>query len=705
MKKVASIVVPPSGDFSFMLPIPEGEQFRFVHVGSRSARIARIGSNLIRVRGHGIAGEISDVMVGNSPSNAPLMPTRSCNLGFPGGDEHYSSGVWNGLRYKWFEEHYAMGSVVALEISNAEWTSGKHQGPVSIPEFSFVMEGVPQAFPRPVIGKILNPREHIVLRFATAEHLRRGEHLIQCHGDWSYQTVPAWGPQQIRIPNPELVHQNSGVAIRDVALGSPLRAAGFAGGGAVGGFLIEPCYRPCLAGEPMRDLLDGMDAMTERNALWAFFDGKPFDPTRARIAYNGPMPYRAELTNIPRGGSGRPMMIPEFLPENWKEGANVGVDHDLKPNDGQHAIRVTTLIKTAIWNTGDAYAIHALNQLSAHYRLCMSHLEHRDVGWAQENSVYGALNRLDSSKIGKGYAVGKREDAWTLEAQVMEAIIGGGLDVRGWLEGYVEVIKRNILPTGVGVQWGNSTVEHRSMSERAVTAPGHTRIQPGDGITQTFEIEHWAHALYCLSNLRGIEGTSVMTQYVVAASKLIGNAMKEQGNTGRWAPFWYLKTANSDGSPEMEIRSSTGYAGAEFENWYGMLIHSYAAKIAGGGGGGIHEVFLRKMYGGDFDLPSCGGNEQGRSQAMRDFFDEPTLVIVDPPVVDPPLADEGKDIVIAQLNADVERLTSELGAADSRIRGLNHNINAMTKDDVSARKEREQLVHEIVTALRRITQV
>lgn len=90
---------------------------------------------------------------------------------------------------------------------------------------------------------------------------------------------------------------------------------------------------------------------------------------------------------------------------------------------------------------------------------------------------------------------------------------------------------------------------------------------------------------------------------------------------------------------------------------------------------------------------------------MRDFFDEPTLVIVDPPVVDPPLADEGKDIVIAQLNADVERLTSELGAADSRIRGLNHNINAMTKDDVSARKEREQLVHEIVTALRRITQV
>lgn len=650
MQIVSEIPIPSSGIFSFMLPLPVGQSpDTGVTVDGKAVEVRRITDRVLRVLGSGEPG-FAAVAVGSAP---PLSDYYAAGIEWEveGSVHHVRAGTrkevltHGGLRLSLFLDWFDGVVTGTLEIANADWVEGKHPGPLDVPEVLLRSDGREFAMTHGNEGR-LNPREHITRRFvfcndAMLEHhesISRGEHLLHCRGAWSYETIGAWGPQEITVSDLDAVPVLIGLSSRMIGGESPLRAIGFPGGNETGGFLIEYSFRPGLAGAELGKLLELSDAMMERETIWTYKDGEPLDAEAAAAAYGGTIPFRVEATNVPW------LMIPCYYegkegdaryPGNWAPGHLPKVNHGWKAHDGQHMVRMTAMLKSAAWNCGDQYALHCIAQVAAHASMARSHAPHADAGWGDRtNTLYEMLNRAEGRGQNLGLGVGKREDAWTGEAILLHDRLSPGSYAERWLSDCAEVIRGNILPTGVGNQKGNQIVEKRAMGltagdgPKAEAAPGHEMIVPGMGLIQTFEAEHFAHFMYCMSVIPGYEWIG---RYVVECSKLIGGAHVPMGDAGRKGPYWYLNIANEDGSPVNPIFATTGYPHSPFENWYGMGLHAYAALIAPEG---VHFDLLHDLYGGGdvaWDLPGdYTNNHLDRAQVMWMSFEPPTDPGVDP---------------------------------------------------------------------------
>ena len=658
MKTIAEIVVPACGIYSFPLPHPDGAAPANINVDGRHPIVSRLTDNVLHVRGVASPGPKSVTVDGpRIQSDPPLYTEKIFRMDYALQTFEAENGksfvMSDGIRISTWIEQYGDSALIYIEWANAEFNQTEIPGPVELRPTKLTVDGNIVDFPD--VRGVLNPREHtcrVVGVGPQGEALRNMRHRIQCQGEWSYQTIPAWGPQKITIQEPvttmPTMPRVTGIQ------GSPLKPMGYPGGQETGGHMIEPCLLPATNHEGIMWLTTVMLRTMDREPLWAYTGkGGPCTDRRIAAIHGGEAPYRLTDTNHNLYGKLEPwddrvrsQAMPEFHMSNWKPGHVGLLEHGFRPHDGQHFVRATAAVKSMIWNACDPYAIHCMDQLAAHATLVRTSEPCRDEGWGYENSVFDMLNRFPSSRKGKGFGIGRREDAWMLETIVMGFMVKSRADYSSWLQRYRTVVEQNILPNGLGNQRGNSKAESTAKKFAPQNGMKEIQFEDGAGFFQTYELEHYIHALYCMSR---IPSFSALENHVVQASLTIGSS--HRGSPLKAAP-WVIQTMDPGGEA---VTNVTRGQGQYIENWYGMVIHSYAHRL---NPSGPHRRFLTELYGPGLNkLPKHENYEIGRAQTMSLLLDVEPPVVIAPPVVvpDPPVVVPELERLAALLESCVEQ--------------------------------------------------
>lgn len=713
MKTVAEIDVPQCGVYSFPLPYPEGEAIHSVLIDRKQATLKRVTDKVVHVSGVASPGK-QVVNVNPSENYVPYQALTSLPdlcLRFAETqqelviDSHTQSIVLpGGIRVTTLCEFYDTSALIYIEFANAEWSAQQTAGPQNVPSCAlFHNNEVVGAF-TDVVHKTLNMREHTVRVLAVgpqAVHLASMNHRIQCTGSWSYKNILAWGPQEITIPEPvnELPSRPVELQLLDPER-SPLKPLGMKNGRETGGFMIETAVLPCCNAKGIRWLMDVSFRMLDRTSLWAYAKGKPCSDQEMAHQYGGTIPYRLAATNV----AGQ--VMPEFLPGRWRSGHADPVDQDFMPYDGQHFVRPTAPIKSLIWNACDPYAIHALEQLAAHAMLVRTSKPCKDVSWGYWECNYDMLNRLPESEKGQGIGVGRREDAWLAEAIIMKDRINSDLASEQWLDSWGEILDQNLLPTGIGSHKGNNVIRNYAENYGPSGDHGAIQFEQGAHFLQTFEGEHHAHQLFCLSRIPRFQR---FEDAVIAASKLIGSShFLTSSNPDRKGPPWYIQIVDPDGTLVLQVSRGQGdYA----EGWHGMTLHSYALFL---NPLGPHLLFLKELYGpGLDDLPRNDNYELGRAAVfgllnytpVDEIAEVPFVPGPDPdpdpePVVDPPVVEPDpvvepviKDLV--ELQFHVQELQIENDKLKEEAVRWDKVVQIQTKRAVDAENKYTGLLNRI----------
>ncbi len=682
-----TITVPDCGIYSFPLPHPEDLPFSSVLVGGNQAVLKRVTEKVTHVSGTAVPGSVLLVEPSVAPSTANRMfvdgiRVQVGNQTMGCGNKYHTTYVTrNGIRISIWIEHYTDSALIYVEAANAECDKDQTWGPRTIPEVELQFRGSTVAR-FDFSGKRLNPREH-TCRIAAIGPQRQAllgmEHRIQCEGELSYQTIPAWGPQEIVIPNPVLDIPSMPM-IGATPDESPLRPMGMPSGNDTGGHLIEPVLLPATNAQGISWLVEVALRTMDREPLWAYLpDGDACSDDNMVDLYGGTLPYRLADTNLniygdpSADGRIRSQAMPEFHVAQWAPDAEARVHHEYKPHDGQHFVRATSPLKSLVWNACDPYAMHCIRMLGAHGTLVRTSNECRDVRWGYANSVYDMLCRQPEEKKGLGMGVGRREDAWMTEIILMDFVVNDSTDSWEWLLDNHKVIKQNLLPSGLGSQKGNNVVRNYALH---YPANGDFRLidfDRGVHFCQTFEAEHYTHVLYCLSR---IPEFAELEQDVVNASKLIGSAHYDVGG-GRKAPCWYIEIADENGVAYEFVPAGQGsYA----ENWYGMVVHSYAHSI---NPEGPHIEFLKELYGPDIDdFPNCQKYELGRAQTLG-LLDLDTTTVIDPP-------DQTTVERIAELEAMLVDCNGQISDMENELVLIRNQLDANQVELVATRSTQER---------------